>query len=96
MRDFRKHPYGIASASSMIPYRAGLMLMVPGYGYAMVDDTGGGMRQSAERGIVHLDLRFEDHHVARKWGRRWMWIAVPEDTGAAKLPPEPEPRPAKR
>jgi len=87
-RDIRTYPYGIASDHKMVPAR--LNLMIPGYGYAMVDDTGGAMRQSAKRGIVHLDLRYEDHQVARKWGRRWMWIALPADTAAARLPPEPE------
>lgn len=84
----RVHPYGIASDKNLVPYRTNLL--IPGYGYAMVDDTGGGMRQSGKRGIVHLDLRFEDHQVARRWGRRWMWIALPADSGAARLPPEPD------
>jgi 3D (Asp-Asp-Asp) domain-containing protein len=86
-RDIRLHPYGIASARDLVP--AGLWLDVPGYGHALVDDTGGAMRQDAKRGIVHLDLRFEEHQVARRWGRRWMWIALPSECGAALLPPEP-------
>ncbi|MBA2479386.1 MAG: 3D domain-containing protein [Planctomycetes bacterium] len=86
-RDVRANPYGIASAHQLVPPR--IWLDIPGYGHAMVDDTGGAMRQDAKRGIVHLDLRYEDHQVARRWGRRWMWIALPEDCGAAKLPPEP-------
>lgn len=88
MRDIRTYPYGIATDHKLIPAR--INLMIPGYGYAMVDDTGGAMRQDAKRGIIHLDLRYEDHAVARKWGRRWMWIAVPDDSGAARLPPEPD------
>jgi len=90
-RDIRTFPHGIATDHKLIPPR--INLMIPGYGYAMVDDTGGAMRQHAKRGIVHLDLRYEDHIVARKWGRRWMWIALPEDSGAARLPPEPDPVP---
>lgn len=90
-RDVRQNPHGIAVSPKMIPYRQ--WLMIPGYGYAMVDDTGGAMRQSAAKGIIHLDLRFEDHQVARRWGRRWMWIAVPAESGAARLPPEPLPAP---
>lgn len=86
-RDVNKHPHGIASAHQLVPPR--IWLDVPGYGHAMVDDTGGAMRQSAKKGIVHLDLRYEDHQVARRWGRRWMWIAMPADCGAAKLPQEP-------
>lgn len=87
-RDIRIHPYGIASAHKLVP--PGIWLDIPGYGHAMVDDTGGAMRQDAQRGIVHLDLRFEEHQVARRWGRRWTWIALPIDSGAAKLQPEPE------
>jgi 3D (Asp-Asp-Asp) domain-containing protein len=86
-RDIRVHPYGIASSHQLVP--PGIWVDVPGYGHAMVDDTGGAMRQDAKRGIVHLDLRFEDHAVARRWGRRWMWIALPKESGAARLPPEP-------
>jgi len=82
-RDIRQQPYGIAVEPKIIPYR--INLLVPGYGYAMVDDTGGAMRQAAAKGIIHLDLRYADHQVARRWGRRWMWIAVPADCAAAKM-----------
>ncbi len=88
-RDIRTYPYGIASAHQLVPPR--LWLTIPGYGYAMVDDTGGAMLKDASRGIVHLDLRFEDHQIARHWGRRWVWVALPEESGAAQLPREPEP-----
>lgn len=86
-RDVKANPYGIASAHTLVPPR--IWLDIPGYGHAMVDDTGGAMRQSAKKGIIHLDLRYEDHAVARRWGRRWMWIAVPADSAAARLPQEP-------
>lgn len=82
-RDLRQFPYGIAVDPQLIPYRTNLF--VPGYGYAMVDDTGGAMRQSAKKNIIHLDLRFPDHKTARRWGVRWMWIAVPADSGAARM-----------
>lgn len=82
-RDIRQQPYGIAVEPKIIPYR--ISLLVPGYGYAMVDDTGGAMRQDAAKGIIHLDLRYAEHQVARRWGRRWMWIAVPADCAAAKM-----------
>ncbi len=75
-RDVRRHPFGIASDPKTIA--PGLVLDVPGYGHAVVDDTGGAMRQSARAGVVHLDLRFADHRTARRWGRRQMWIAVPK------------------
>ena len=88
-RDVTKFPYGIAVEPKLIPYRS--MLSVPGYGRFMVDDTGGAMRQSAKKGTVHLDLRFKTHQRARKWGRQWLWIAVPEDIKAAQyayIPPK--------
>jgi 3D (Asp-Asp-Asp) domain-containing protein len=78
-----EHPYGIAVDPKLLPYR--INLMVPGYGYALVDDTGGAMRQDAKKGILHLDLRFSEHSIARTWGRRWMWIAIPEAAPAASL-----------
>jgi 3D (Asp-Asp-Asp) domain-containing protein len=86
-RDVTQFPYGIAADKDLVPYR--LMVDVPGYGLAMVDDTGGAMRQSAAKGIVHFDLRFVTHSEARHWGVRNMWIALPDTTGAAKLPPAP-------
>jgi len=90
-RDVREHPFGIASdrLSRNDPglFTAGTMLDVPGYGHAMVDDVGGAMRQDAKKGIIHLDLRFSDHQVARRWGRKLLWIAVPADSGAARLAP---------
>jgi 3D (Asp-Asp-Asp) domain-containing protein len=86
-RDIRANPFGIATAHDLVPPR--IWVEVPGYGWAMVDDTGGAMRQDAKRGIVHLDLRFEEHQVARRWGRRWMWVALPADCGAARLEQEP-------
>ncbi len=82
--DVRAHPYGIAADKGLMPYRTSLY--VPGYGIADVDDTGGAMRQDARRGRFHLDLRFTDHAQARRWGVRWMWIAVPAGVGAASLP----------
>lgn len=96
-RKVTEHPNGIAVEPKLLPYR--IHLQVPGYGYAMVDDTGGAMRQSAKQGILHLDLRFADHQTARKWGRRWMWIAVPATAGAAGLiyeaaPDQPPRKPA--
>jgi 3D (Asp-Asp-Asp) domain-containing protein len=84
-RDVQKFPFGIAVEPRLLPYR--LELDVPGYGRALVDDTGGAMRQSAQQGTVHLDLRFETHQTALNWGVRRMWIAVPETAPAAQLAP---------
>jgi 3D (Asp-Asp-Asp) domain-containing protein len=82
-RAVAEQPFGIASDPKLVPPR--LVLDVPGYGRAEVDDTGGAMRQSGSRGLVHLDLRFADHHQARQWGRRPMWIAMPRDAPASDL-----------
>lgn len=82
-RDVRQFPFGIAVAPTLIPYRLGLE--VPGYGSAMVDDTGGAMRQDALQNVVHLDLRFVTHAEARRWGRRRMWIALPLGAPAVRI-----------
>ena len=74
---------GMAAAPALIPYR--MTLEVPGYGTALVDDTGGAMRQDAVRHVVHLDLRFVTHAEALRWGRRWMWISLPADGPAAQV-----------
>ncbi len=84
MRDVRQYPFGIAADFSLIPQRT--TVDVPGYGWAIVDDTGGAMRQSAKKGIVHMDLRFRSHPEARSWGVRRMWLALPADSAAAKMP----------
>jgi 3D (Asp-Asp-Asp) domain-containing protein len=86
-RDVTQFPYGIAVEPKLVPYR--LMVDVPGYGTAMVDDTGGAMRQSAKEGIVHFDLRFVTHSEARRWGVRHMYIALPVNIPAAQLPEHP-------
>ena len=57
-RDIRQQPYGIAVEPKIIPYR--ISLLVPGYGYAMVDDTGGavcvGSGATASRDSIPLAL----------------------------------------
>jgi 3D (Asp-Asp-Asp) domain-containing protein len=83
-RDVHRHPAGIAVDPALIPYRT--LLEVPGYGIAMVDDTGAAMRRDGARGIIHLDVRFRTHAEARAWGVRWLTIEVPADCGAAALP----------
>lgn len=98
-RDLKVHPFGIAADRRLLPYRT--MLEVPGYGYAMVDDTGKAMRDHADLDVVHLDLRFETHDDGRRWGRRWLWLALPLGTPAgarARMVAEggtPPPLPAK-
>jgi 3D (Asp-Asp-Asp) domain-containing protein len=80
-RDVRDYPFGIAVDSGLLPY--GNTIVVPGYGIAQTDDTGGAMRQDAKRGLLHLDLRFKTHAEAERWGVRWLWIAVPSGSEAA-------------
>ncbi len=82
-RAVSEHPQGIAVEPKLVPYRT--ELVIPGYGPAMVDDTGVAMRNSAKRGVVHLDLRHAEHKQALRWGVRWLWVAMPADTPAAAL-----------
>ncbi|HYE07131.1 MAG TPA: hypothetical protein VEL07_16580 [Planctomycetota bacterium] len=83
-RKVSEYPFGYAVADfGILPKK--YPLEIPGYGYAEVDDTGGDMRKNAKQGVVHLDLRHRDHQVARQWGRRLIWLALPEDSGAARL-----------
>jgi 3D (Asp-Asp-Asp) domain-containing protein len=83
-RDVRQHPYGIAVDSGLLPNHTSLL--VPGYGLAEADDTGGAMRQHAREGLLHIDLRFKTHDQAARWGVRWMWLAVPAGAKAGTLP----------
>ncbi|MDR0867331.1 MAG: 3D domain-containing protein [Planctomycetota bacterium] len=66
---------GIAADPRALPY--GTRLAVPGYGEAVVDDTGGAMRRHWDRrGEIHVDVRMKWHHEARDWGRKWMKIRI--------------------
>lgn len=57
----------------------GTQIYVPGYGLAVIDDTGGAMRQShVRRNQLHLDMRMTYHYEARQWGRRYLYIRVYE------------------
>jgi len=79
--------YGIAADPRVIPY--GTKVYVPEYFEMLennkncvptemteVDDTGGGMRQSARRGIIHIDVRFRTEKAAIAWGRKRMEIFI--------------------
>lgn len=71
---------GVAADPSVIPYRS--TVEIPGYGTATVDDTGIAMRRSwAYRGRVHLDVRFDYHYQARRWGTRILKIRVTPPEG---------------
>lgn len=70
-RSVELYPYGIAADPSVIPY--GTVVEVPGYGRVEVDDTGAAMKKS--KGI-RIDLRFETHERALKWGRRNVTLEI--------------------
>ncbi len=65
---------GVAADPKLLPYRT--KLNIPGIGIKEVDDTGGGMRQSAKQGIYHIDVRMSSHSEARKWGVRYLEVEV--------------------
>lgn len=65
---------GVAADPRLIPYRT--RLRIPGVGVREVDDTGGAMRQSAKRGIYHIDVRFTSHAEAKRFGRKWLKIKI--------------------
>jgi len=69
---------GIAADPRTIPYHT--RVYVDGYGYAVVDDTGGAMRKAYRRGnMPQIDLRMKYHWLARQWGRKVMQIRVYEE-----------------
>jgi 3D (Asp-Asp-Asp) domain-containing protein len=65
---------GVAAAPKLLPYRT--KLNIPGIGIREVDDTGGAMRQSAKRGIYHIDVRMKTHREARQWGTRNLMVEI--------------------
>lgn len=67
---------GAAVAWGAIPRKSSLY--VPGYGWTVADDTGGAMRQSWKRGIIHIDLRFSTHQEALNWGVQELSVLIPE------------------
>ena len=81
---------GAAAAPAALPY--GSVIWIHGAGYRVIDDTGGAMRQSWRRGVVHVDLRCTSHAAARRWGVRWIYVALyarvrqPAPTRLARAP----------
>lgn len=65
---------GVAADPKLIPYRT--RLEIPGIGIKEVDDTGGGMRQDAKRGIYHIDVRMASHSEARRFGVKWLEVKI--------------------
>jgi hypothetical protein len=59
----------VAADTSYYPF--GTRLYVPGYGYGVVEDRG-----AAIRGPRRLDLYFNSHRRARRWGRQRLDVRV--------------------
>ncbi len=57
--------YGIAADPRAIAYRS--VVRVPGYGDAMIDDTGSAMRRSWSQGVLQLDLRIPFRAHDGRW-----------------------------
>jgi 3D (Asp-Asp-Asp) domain-containing protein len=75
--DVRDTPYGVAVDPRAIPYGTGVI--VPGYHRGKTvdaDDTGGCLRQSWARGVLHLDLRYQTAASAAAWGSKTMTVLV--------------------
>lgn len=55
-------------------YPFGTRMWVPGWGYGRVEDRGG-----AIKGARRLDLFFDSHRQARRWGRRRVEVWIYDD-----------------
>ncbi len=58
----------IAADVRSVPY--GTRIYVPGYGFGEVKDTGGALKGN------HIDLYFNSHREAVKWGVKYLKVAV--------------------
>ena len=69
----RARPGTIAADTSIFPF--GTIMYVDGYGYGRVEDRGGDIKG------YHIDLYFEDHGTAKRWGRtkRYVKVWFPKD-----------------
>ena len=65
---------GVAADPKLLQYST--KLVIPGIGVREVDDTGGAMRQSAKKGIWHIDVRFHDHNEALQFGVQWLNVKI--------------------
>jgi len=63
------HDGTIAADTRYYPF--GTRMYVPGYGYGVVEDRG-----SAIKGANRLDLYFDSHGDALKWGRREVEVKI--------------------
>ncbi len=62
--------YGVCAADCAVPY--GTRLHIPGYGVAVVEDRGGGIKGD------RLDVYFDDVADAREWGVRRVRVVILE------------------
>lgn len=65
---------GVAADLKLLPENT--KLVIPGVGVRVVDDTGGAMRQSAKKGICHIDVRFHSHKEALEFGKKWLDVTI--------------------
>jgi 3D (Asp-Asp-Asp) domain-containing protein len=63
------HDGTIAADTRYYPF--GTRMHIPGYGYGIVEDRGG-----AIKGADRLDLYFDSHRDALRWGRRRVEVQV--------------------
>jgi len=63
-----------AAVPKSIPF--GAKIRMPDGTTLIADDTGGAMRQSWERGVLHIDRRFSTHREALKWGVRTLAVTI--------------------
>ncbi|QBG46137.1 hypothetical protein EGM51_01425 [Verrucomicrobia bacterium S94] len=61
-------PGTLAADTSIYPY--GTVMYIPGYGYGVVEDTGGAVQGK------HIDLYRPNHWLARAWGVRHKKVKV--------------------
>ena len=59
----------IAADTKYYPF--GTRMYVPGYGWGVVEDRGGGIK-----GPKRIDLYFNSHSDALKWGRRKVHVQI--------------------
>ncbi|MDD2466522.1 MAG: 3D domain-containing protein [Desulfobulbus sp.] len=59
----------IAADTKYYPF--GTRMYVEGYGWGRVEDRGG-----AIKGPTRIDLFFDSHEDARRWGRRKTWVRI--------------------
>jgi 3D (Asp-Asp-Asp) domain-containing protein len=71
-------------AADMRQFKKGTKIRIPGYmdvsypnKFWVVDSKGGPyIRDSADKGIYHIDVKFATRYSAVKWGSQKIWIEV--------------------